>query len=86
MSVLLKPGLLESVMESFEEVGVVLDERKPDVIRVAPAPLYNTYTDVYDFIQHFREACEKAVTGRKSHAHSIMVDGGKDSHGWSEIK
>lgn len=86
LSVLLSPGLLESVMESFEAEGVVVDERRPDVVRVAPTPLYNTYCDVFDFIQVFRKACEKAVQTKASGAHSTMADAGKDSKGWSEIK
>ena len=86
LSVLLKPGLLDFVMESFEEAGVVVDERRPDVVRVAPTPLYNTYCDVFDFIQVFRQACEKAVQSKASNAHSTMADVGKDSKGWSEIK
>ena len=31
------------------ENGIFADWREPDVIRVAPVPLYNTFTEVYDF-------------------------------------
>ena len=31
--------------------GVVCDWRKPDIIRVAPHPLFNRYTEVYDFVE-----------------------------------
>ena len=50
LSVRLRPGLLEGVMERLEAEGVVVDERRPDVIRVAPAPLYNTFGDVWRFV------------------------------------
>ena len=60
LSIQLKPGLLESVLEALEHNGVVIDERKPDVIRVAPAPLYNSYADVWDFVHIFRKICEEA--------------------------
>ena len=30
--------------------GVICDIRKPDVMRIAPTPLYNSYCDVYDFV------------------------------------
>lgn len=59
LSVRLKSGLLEGVMELLEEAGVVVDARKPDVVRVAPAPLYNTYTEIWDFVHIFKDACEK---------------------------
>ncbi|BDD58179.1 Kynureninase 1, variant 2 [Monascus purpureus] len=61
LSLLLTPGLLDSVLESLEQNGVVVDERKPDVIRVAPAPLFNTYTEVWEFCQIFLCACRDAV-------------------------
>ncbi|KAI2787559.1 Kynureninase 1 [Penicillium oxalicum] len=61
LSLRLRPGLLDKVLSYLEEHGVVIDERKPDVIRVAPAPLYNTYTDVWEFCQIFFAACREAV-------------------------
>lgn len=36
--------------------GVIGDWREPDTYRVAPVPLYNSYTDVYRFVQSFRLA------------------------------
>lgn len=86
ISVLLKPGMLDSIMESLEEAGVVLDERKPDVIRVAPAPLYNTYEDVFNFIQVFRNACTRATEGSSTSNSSILAEAGSEAKGWSEVK
>ena len=39
------------IFEELERRGVTCDWREPDVIRVAPVPLYNTYTDVYRFVE-----------------------------------
>lgn len=61
LSVLLKPGLLDSVLHYIEERGVVVDERKPDVLRIAPAPLYNSFHDVHRFVVVFDEACRQAL-------------------------
>jgi kynureninase len=38
---------IETVFKALEKRGVVCDVRKPDVMRLAPTPLYNTFADVY---------------------------------------
>lgn len=74
LSLRLQPGLLESILHTLEDCGVIVDERKPDVIRVAPAPLYNTYLDVWNFVQVFLEACQKAVESRAKKANGAGSD------------
>jgi kynureninase len=39
----------EATYEALKSADVVCDFREPKVIRVAPVPLYNTYTDVQRF-------------------------------------
>jgi len=88
LSIQLEPGLLDSVMSELEDEGVIIDERKPDVIRVAPAPLYNSFEDVWHFVVVFHEACRKAPrvkTRGAKNKESVILNGGKDSNGWSEI-
>lgn len=56
LSVLLRDGLLESVSEYFAQNGVVCDQRKPGVIRVAPVPMYNRFEDVWKCVDTLRRA------------------------------
>lgn len=56
LSILLKPGLLPPVFKKLSDDGFVFDQRKPDVIRIAPAPLYNSYWEVYTFVRDFKAA------------------------------
>ncbi|CEJ94309.1 Putative Kynureninase [[Torrubiella] hemipterigena] len=55
LSVLLREGLLEPTIVALEENGVMCDKRKPNVIRVAPVPLYSRFEDVYKFMQVLRK-------------------------------
>ena len=64
LSVLIDQRLLDGVLADLEDNGVVIDERKPDVIRVAPVALYNSFTDVWDFVKIFKEACQKVAAGK----------------------
>ncbi|KAL4804456.1 kynureninase 2 [Aspergillus unguis] len=59
LSVLLKPGLLQKVADKLQEAAIVCDKREPGVVRVAPTPLYNTYSEVWLFVKQFRAAVEE---------------------------
>ncbi len=41
----------KTLFEKITSAGVIADWREPDVIRVAPVPLYNTFEDVWSFSQ-----------------------------------
>ena len=48
----------KSLFKAITEKGVIADWREPDVIRVAPVPLYNTFTDVYRFVEILKDCLE----------------------------
>lgn len=56
LSLLLKPGLLHKVAERLQDAGIICDKREPDVVRVAPVPLYNTFSEVWQFVEVFKSA------------------------------
>jgi kynureninase len=45
-----------ALLEELERSGVVCDFREPNIIRVAPVPLYNSFTDVWTFVNKLRLA------------------------------
>ena len=43
----------------FDELtasGVIADWREPNVIRIAPVPLYNSFEDVFQFVELLKAA------------------------------
>lgn len=56
LSVLLREGKLDNLLVAFEENAIICDKRKPDVIRVAPVPMYNSFEDVWRFMVVLRQA------------------------------
>ncbi len=49
----------KSLFNAITSRSVMADWREPDVIRVAPVPLYNSFTDVYRFAESLQECLEK---------------------------
>lgn len=41
----------KNLFKAIFERGVIADWREPDVIRVAPVPLYNNFTDAHKFVE-----------------------------------
>ncbi|KAK6341759.1 Kynureninase (L-kynurenine hydrolase) [Orbilia blumenaviensis] len=56
LSLLFEGGIMDAVFRKLEIAGIIADKREPDVIRVAPAPLYNSYEDVFMFSRKLQEA------------------------------
>lgn len=48
------------VYRTLSRRGFICDWREPDVIRVAPVPMYNTFTEVWDFVEALKQALAHA--------------------------
>jgi kynureninase len=44
------------VCDALAKEGIICDWREPDIMRVAPVPLYNTFSDVHTFAEKFLAA------------------------------
>jgi len=51
LSLRIRSGGGRKVFETLEANGVTGDWREPDVIRIAPVPLYNSFDDVFRFVE-----------------------------------
>jgi kynureninase len=77
LSLQLGNGLLHVVMQALVERSVVVDERQPDVVRVAPAPLFNSFEDCWAFVKAFEEAVEIAVKAKEGKVDVTVEEGEK---------
>jgi kynureninase len=46
----------KSIFEKITEAGIIADWREPNVIRIAPVPLYNSFEDVWRFVVELEKA------------------------------
>jgi kynureninase len=53
------PDKEKAFCEELAGAGVIGDWREPDILRVAPVPLYNSYQDVYEFVRRFSASLQK---------------------------
>ena len=45
----------KSLFKAISDKGVIADWREPDVIRVAPVPLYNSFSDIFNFVEILKD-------------------------------
>lgn len=45
---------INNIMDKLNGVGIIADWREPDVIRIAPVPLYNSFEDCYTFLEKLK--------------------------------
>mmetsp|Transcript_7049 Transcript_7049/g.17789 ORF Transcript_7049/g.17789 Transcript_7049/m.17789 type:complete len:127 (-) Transcript_7049:281-661(-) len=64
LSLTFPAGNMMEVFSKLCEAGVICDERKPDVIRVAPTPLYNSYADVWELVEQLKTILIPGYTSR----------------------
>lgn len=56
-----RPVSGRETFKRLEELNVIVDWREPNVIRVAPAPLYNSFADVHEFVRRLQQAAGLAA-------------------------
>lgn len=52
-------NIMPLVFGYLNKHGVICDDRKPDVIRIAPVPSYNSFSDCYECVKVLTDAFEK---------------------------
>ena len=45
----------KKIFNKLMDRGFIVDYREPNVVRVTPVPLYNSFMDVYNFVTNLEE-------------------------------
>ena len=51
-------GFGQELFQALTDAGVVVDWREPNVIRMAPVPMYNTFEDIARFVHILKSATQ----------------------------
>jgi kynureninase len=50
----------KKIFKSLLQAGVTLDWREPNVIRFAPVPLYNSFQEVFRFVEILKASIKRS--------------------------
>lgn len=64
LSLFFEENIMEDIFVRLGGRGVVCDDRKPNVIRVSPAPLYNKFEEIWEFVMILREILADVKNGK----------------------
>ena len=53
------PGPGREVIKGLRSKGVICDFREPNIVRAAPVPLYNSFSDVQNFVSILKESVDE---------------------------
>lgn len=74
LSLLILPAGSETMPKVFKhllKVGVIGDERQPDVIRLSPVPMYNRFQDVKIAVEALEQALAAAEKEKNGHGDAV---------------
>ena len=49
-------GDAKNLEERLKESGAIVDFREPDILRMAPIPMYNSFEDVFELVDIINKA------------------------------
>ena len=55
-------GNPKALLKDLAEAGIICDFREPDIIRAAPVPLYNRFSDAYQLVKNLESHAEKYLS------------------------